>query len=133
MKFINEEHESFFNEKLKQYKRTGGSIDCYCLPTFYLLGLCADTRSQFSTLFDMKDQSVRIEGLHASWQTGTSLKICRLAFNLWNGHCYEQGQSLGEENKVSDCFAIDNIFCCSYAEYFFEAIRLRYPEYCKIA
>ncbi|MDD4509461.1 MAG: DUF6075 family protein, partial [Oscillospiraceae bacterium] len=67
------------------------------------------------------------EGLHCGWQTGTSKIICRLAFNLWNGYCYEECE---DDQPVSAYYVTDNIFCCSYAEYFFEAIRLRYPEYC---
>ena len=130
MKFISKEHENFFYGMLKQYKENGGCMDCYVASTFYLLGLSDDTRRNFKTLFDMKTRTIRQEGLHAGWQTGSSVKVCRLAFNLWNGFCYETD---GNSEKVSDDYVTDNIFCCSYAEYFFEAIRLRYPEYCKIA
>lgn len=129
MKFIDKEHENFFYGTAKRYKENGGSVDCYVTPMFYLMGLSADTRRQFGTLFNLKERVILQEGLHAGWQTGTSMKICRLAFNLWNGYCYEAD----EEDKVSDRYVTDNIFCCSYAEYFFEAIRLRYPEYCHVA
>lgn len=130
MKFIDKEHENFFYRILKQYEENGGRMDCYATSAIYLLGLSDDTRRNFNTLFDMKERVILQDGLHAGWQTGSSIKVCRLAFNLWNGFCYEAD---GNNEKVSDDYVTDNIFCCSYAEYFFEAIRLRYPEYCKIA
>lgn len=133
MKFISKEHENFFYGTLTRYKESGGPIDCYSASLFYLLGLSADTRRQFHTLFDMKSRMILHEGLNAGWQTGSSIKICRLAFNLWNGYCYEADENNDEEQQVSDRYVTDNIFCCSYAEYFFEAIRLRYPEYCHVA
>jgi hypothetical protein len=34
-----------------------------------------------------------------------------------------------EENKISYRYGVDEIFCCGYAPYFYEAIKLRYPEY----
>lgn len=59
------------------------------------------------------------------WQTGTSRKVTRLAFNLWNGWCREN-----ETDEQASClYAPDEIFCCGYQEYFFEALRLRFPEY----
>lgn len=133
MRFIDKEHENFFYSTLKSYKESGGNIDCYATSIFYLLGLTNDTRRNFKTLFDIKNRGIIQEGLHAGWQTGTSVKICRLAFNLWNGFCYEATEENDEEQQVSSHYVTDNIFCCSYAEYFFEAIRLRYPEYCHVA
>lgn len=132
MKFIDRNHENFYFGALKKYKEMGGPLDCYAASVFYLLGLSDDTRRNFNTLFDMKERIILQEGLHAGWQTGSSIKVCRLAFNLWNGFCYD-GRAEDTEAPVSGCYVTDNIFCCSYAEYFFEAIRLRYPEYCNIA
>ncbi|MCQ4638523.1 DUF6075 family protein, partial [Anaerovorax odorimutans] len=43
-----------------------------------------------------------------------------LAFNLWNGYV-EQGQK--------SMFTPESLFSCDLAPYFFEAIKLRYPEY----
>ena len=28
-------------------------------------------------------------------------------------------------------YSVSDIFCCSYAMYFWEGIKLRYPEYCR--
>ena len=74
----------------------------------------------------MKEHSIILSKFHSGWQTGTTYKICRLAFNLWNGYCYETNEDI--DNNISKDFAVDEIFCCEYIEYFFEAIRLRYPS-----
>lgn len=132
MNFIDKEHENFFYGMLKRYKEHGGRIDCYSSSLFYLLGLSSDTRNHFNTLFDIKNHEIIHEGLCAGWQTSGSINICRLAFNLWNGFCYVPDDESGDFLVSSD-YVTDNIFCCSYAEYFFEAIRLRYPEYCHVA
>ena len=47
---------------------------------------------------------------------------CHLAFNLWNGFTEE-----GKENLYTP----EELFCCGYAPYFMEGIKLRYPEYCR--
>ena len=88
----------------------------------------ADTRGHYKTIFDPVRKEINIEGLNKGWQTGTSMKITRLAFNLWNGMTYDSRESL-EGNKVSPYYAVDEIFCCGYAPYFYQAIKLRYPEY----
>ena len=42
--------------------------------------------------------------------------------NLWNGFTEE-----GRENLYTP----EELFCCGYAPYFMEGIKLRYPEYCR--
>lgn len=44
------------------------------------------------------------------------------AANLWNGFTEE-----GRENLYTP----EELFCCGYAPYFMEGIKLRYPEYCR--
>lgn len=62
-------------------------------------------------------------------QTGTSKKVTRLAFNLFNGAVCDSDEDF-ENNRVSPYYAVDEIFCCGLAPYFYQAIKLRYPEYC---
>lgn len=106
----------------------GGIIDCYSKALIYLLGLSNDTRKHFESLFDMKERGIKIGGLRSGWQTGTSLRITRLAFNLWNGCAYDSEEDF-EKGCISGCYVVDEIFSCSYARFFMEAIKLRYPEY----
>lgn len=37
-----------------------------------------------------------------------------------------------EKEIISEHYAPSEIFCCSYAPYFWEAIKIRYPEYTEI-
>ena len=59
---------------------------------------------------------------------GSSVKVTRLAFSLWNRCNYDSEEDI-ENEKVSIYYNVSEIFCCSYAPYFYEAIKLRYPEY----
>jgi len=36
------------------------------------------------------------------------------------------------EEQLDECkeYAVDEIFCCGYAPLFWQAIKIRYPEYC---
>ena len=86
------------------------------------MGISAETRSHIRALFDFKEGIIKPEGLSAAWQTGSTRRLCRLAFNLWNGWTEE-----GNENRSTPYWLFD----CGFAPYFFEAIRLRYPEYCR--
>lgn len=88
-----------------------------------------DTRSHFHRLFDWREWCICPEALADGWQTGTSKRITRLAFNLWNGY----GQEQPEDERVSAAFLPDEIFCCGFQSCFFEAVRLRFPEYADAA
>ena len=33
------------------------------------------------------------------------------------------------ETAAAEAFTPDNLFCCEFAPYFYEAVKLRYPEY----
>jgi hypothetical protein len=114
--FQDSEHEAFYYRMLAECRCT----DSYHRALLYSLGLSQDTRAHIQELFDFSDGGIKPEGLTASWQTGGSLRICRLAFNLWNGW-----SSIGEERYSTPY----ELFDCEATPYFFEAIRLRYPEY----
>lgn len=115
IKFANDKHENAFFSLLNRMKKT----DCYHLALAYLLTLDNVCREHISDLFDLKEDIILVDGLKIGWQTGTSSKTTRLAFNLWCTY-------------VDDCpknSTPDELFCCSYAPFYFEAIKLRYPEY----
>ena len=107
--FLDQEHADFFAEKDRFTQEAGHTADSYSRSFFYLCGLCPDTRTHFRRLFDWD-----------GWCT-------RLAFNLWNGY----GQEIPDRSDISASFLPDEVFCCPFQPYFFEAIRLRFPEYSK--
>ena len=71
---------------------------------------------------------IRPAALGEGWQTGSTARIVRMAFNLWNGWCYESEED-AQEGRMSEAFTPDNLFFCEFASYFYEAVKLRYPEY----
>lgn len=115
--FINREHEVFFREKLAALPQ-----DCYYAPLVYLVGLDAITRTHFGRIYR---DGIAPECLTDGWQTSTTRRLLRLAFNLFNGCASD---AYGAEINARQ-YAPENLFCCSYAPYFAEALRLRYPEY----
>ena len=95
--------------------------DPYRKALFYALGLTNETRKNIVNLYDFNEGVIILEGLQRPWQTGTSGRVTRLAFNLFNDYNGEGDESVN--------FTPSNIFCDSLMPYLFEAIKLRYPEY----
>jgi len=118
IRFQDVEHESFYYRMLNERKCSDG----YHRSLFYTLGISRDTRSHIHDLFDFSNGGIKPEGLAVFWQTDSSIRVCRLAFNLWNGWAESGGERYSAPHELFDC---------SYAPYFFEAIRLRYPDYCR--
>ena len=121
MKFVDDKHEKFYYEKmceLLQYRKN----DVYYTSLVYTLGICDITRNHFKNIFNLKEGTININALSEAYQTSTSLKVTLLAFNLFNSCTYSSNENI-DINKVSKSYAVDNIFCCTYA------IKLRYPEY----
>ena len=141
MVFANEEHEKFYCEKLKQARYQ----DCYHEALIYILGISEDTRNHFSQicgyLLDLlcklrssiKSGCIKPECLHQGWQTSGSVRVVRLAFNLYTNGTPSVDDYESRDEQVSECreYSVGDIFCCGYAMYFWQGIKLRYPEYCR--
>lgn len=120
MLFADDRHEREYNRILNIMQ----SDDVYHKAAAYILSLDTVCNEHIPELFDFNDDSIILEALSRGWQTGTSRKSTRLLFNLWNGCTLD---SSGEDS--SRYYAVDEIFCCNYAPYYWEAVKLRYPEY----
>lgn len=118
-------HEEFYKTNVS---KTNSGSDPYRKALFYTLGLTAETRDHIVALYDYKEKCIDFDGLCKGWQTGTSKKVTRLAFNLYNGCAYDSDEDF-QNGKLSQYYVVDEIFCCGLAPYFYEAIKLRYPEY----
>ncbi len=129
MVFANEEHKKFYYEKLKQARYQ----DCYHKALIYILGISEDTRNHFSQIYDMKSRCIKTECLHQGWQTRGSVRVVRLAFNLYTNGTPGVDDYESRNEQVSECreYSVNDIFCCGYAIYFWEGIKLRYPKYCR--
>ncbi len=118
IRFASKEHEKFFYSMMAKSRIN----DCYHRAFFYCVGISDTARNNVGRMFDFKEDCIKPEGLHEGWQTGGTVRLTRLAFNLWNGYT-EPG-----DERMSTPY---EIFDCGYAPYFCEAIKLRYPQYCR--
>ena len=78
-----------------------------------------------------KVDEVKPECLHEGWQTSGSAKVVRMAFNLYCNGTPSVDDEQGTEEQVDECrrYSVEDLFCCCYAPYFWQAIQIRYPEY----
>lgn len=116
IRFRSAAHRDFFLENMMKCRVN----DCYHRAFFYVMGIAAETRANISQMFDFKADCIVPEGMHGGWQTSGTVKVCCLAFNLWNNYVEE-----GREKS----FTPEDIFCCEFAPYFMEGIKIRYAEY----
>lgn len=129
MNFINDEHELFFINTLRKLQEQK-KVDVYSVSLVYILGMCEETRKNFKNIFNIEKGEINIDSIGAPWQTYTSAKVTRMAFSLWNSCMYDSEQD-AEIKKASKNYNVGEIFSCSYAPYFYEGIKIRYPEYIK--
>lgn len=130
MTFIDTEHAAFFDKFCGEMKRS----DEYHEAVAYLFALDRVCCEHIEDLFNFDEDCIVLEGLRKGWQTGTSMRTTRLAFNLWNG-CCSDGETYTDKHGYEDelpsrSYTPDEIFCCNLAPFYFEAIKLRYPMYC---
>ena len=115
LKFYDTEHKNFYDEHTK-----GEKLDSYNKSLIYLLGLTNETRNHFNKLYNERTRQIEFTGTTEGWQTGSSLAITKLAFNLFNGYS-------GLEDSESRLYTVENIFCYTeFAPYFYEGIKLRF-------
>ena len=93
MKFYDDEHRATYDEICRKMSY----IDCYHSSMAYLLALDDVLREHIDAVFDFKSDGIKRSALHQSFQTGTSLKTTRLAFNLWNG-CSDDGETYTDKD-----------------------------------
>jgi len=125
--FISETHEKFFKNLIHMVRRN----DVYHRALIYCLGINADTREHIDDIYDFNRDCIKTHCLHEAWQTSGSQKVVRLAFNLFCDGTPSVRDWEDSEEKLDECkmYTVDDIFCCSYAPFFWQAIQMRYPEY----
>ena len=98
---------------------------CYCL------GINDDTRRNANRIYDFKTGCVKTECLHEGWQTSGSVKVVRIAFNLYCNATPSVDDYTDAEEQINECrqYTVEELFCCAYAPFFWQAIQIRYPEY----
>lgn len=126
--FKNEVHKKFYMEYLPKCRYQ----DVYHKALVYCLGLNPDTRDHVDRIYDFKEGYVKPECLYEGWQTSGSMKVVRMAYNLYCNGTPSVLDIEDAERKLEECscYTVEELFCCGYARYFWEAIKIRYPEYC---
>lgn len=119
MKFKDEYHETLFWVIMQKMNRK----DVYHKSLAYLIALDSVCRNHVEETYDFEERCINPECLEKAWQTSTSIRTILLAFNLFTGH-----SDWCPEELKSRCTPSD-IFCCEYAPYYWEAVKIRYPEY----
>ena len=126
--FKDKEHENFYHEYLQKCRYQ----DAYHKALVYCLGLSEDTRVNVERIYDFKTGLVQTSCLGEGWQTSGTVKIVRMAYNLYcNGTpSVDDTEDAGEQLQECRRYTVEELFCCGHAKYFWEAIKVRYPEYC---
>jgi hypothetical protein len=126
--FIDDDHRKFYTETVA--KLTG---DCYHRALAYTLGLSPDTRKRFYSLYIAKDRSINPAAIREPWQTSGSRQVTRLAFQLFTDGTPSAFIDSGIPD-IGECrkYSVSDIFACGFAPFFFESVRIRYPEYTEI-
>lgn len=95
------------------------------------VGMNEDTRRNVDRIYNFKTGCVKPECLHEGWQTSGSAKVVRMAFNLYCNGTPSVDDEQDTEEQVDECrrYSVEDLFCCCYAPYFWQAIQIRYPEY----
>ena len=57
--------------------------------------------------------------------------MVRMAFNLYCNGTPSVLDYDDAEEQVDECrrYTVEELFCCAYAPYFWQAVQIRYPEY----
>lgn len=97
--FISDAHEKFYYEKLQEvrYQDVYHKALCYCL------GINGDTRKNADRIYNFKTGSVKTKCLHEGWQTSGSLKVVRMAFNLYCNSTPSVWDYEDAEEQVNEC------------------------------
>ena len=100
---------------------------CYCLC------LSPNTRDRLENFFDFHAMQPKPECLKNDALSEDDEKAIKMAFNLFSGDTPSINNYGDSINQVKECksYTVKDLFCSSYAPYFWQAIQIRYPEYTK--
>lgn len=113
MFFTSESHKMFYYEKLRLVPIN----DSYHRSLLYLIGSTDTTRLHLSDIYDITNDRIILSCLGKAWQTSGTMRLCRLAFNLYNGTIIDK-----EEAQFTPYY----IFGCDLDDVFFQAIMIRF-------
>lgn len=129
VKFTDKNHQDFYINTMADLKD-----DPYHRALVYTIGMCYDTRRNFDRIYNKRERLIKPEVINEGWLTGTSARVIRLAFQLFTDNtptAFTHDEKGRETKNFMECqlYSVSDIFCCEYAPYFVEAVKIRYPEY----
>lgn len=125
--FNGKAHERFYTQYLSECR----VADVYHKALIYCLGIAEDTRSHIREIYEFQTGLVRTECLRKGWITSGSSRIIRMAFNLYCSSTPSVYDYDDMERQLEECqaYTVEDLFCCTYARYFWQAVRIRFPNY----
>lgn len=126
--YKNQSHHEFYDRYIQECRYK----DAYHKALVYCLGISEDTRAHINEIYDFKSGCVNTECLKQGWITSGSAKVIRMAFNLYCNNAPSVDDYSEQKDQLTEYsqYTVEDLFCSGYARYFWEAIKIRYPEYC---
>ena len=111
-------HKRLFEECCSNHYQYHSTLEAEELSVFYLLSLVEEVqKNTVVSSYDFKHRVIKPQSLEEPWQTSSTLKAIRLAFNLWNGYVQDDKERFSTPYEMFDNY---------WAPYFVEAIKLRF-------
>jgi hypothetical protein len=127
--FKDAQHEIFFYWGLAM----AGDIDKSTQALMYTIGLSKETRDNIKLIYNFKEKRIETGFKDKKWADYNTSCIFRMAYNLYMelvpvkfGDGGDPMEKVREFSKYTPNIFFRNI----YAPYFWEAIKLKFPEYC---
>ena len=129
IRFTSSEHKKAYYDSLQKFSAPDSADKALC----YCINLMQSTRSHVTEIFDFEQKCLKTECLKAGWQTSSSEKAIRMAFNLFSGEIPTVDYEDKVDNQLKECqnYTVNELFYSSFSPYFWQAVQLRYPEYTK--
>ena len=129
IKFKDKDHELNYLSLFQEMKKQTSAHQAVA----YLLALDPICFLHCRELYDFREGHTIPRGLDEAWHTLISRRTTRLAFNLFDGHFSDGETYIGsdgfEEMLPSVYYSPAYLFCCEYAKYYAEALKIRFPEF----
>ena len=128
IRFLNAEHHKFYSGTLQKFSDPAAPEKALC----YCLGIHPAIREHVDHIYDFSTGQVTPECMQEGWVISAEdsediRTVIRMAYNLYGGT-----PSVEEaDDQLDECrkYTVDELFNCRYAPYFWESIKIRYPEY----
>lgn len=118
MLFENGKHEKLFYQYLEGMKEHDGNHAALA----YLMALIDDDEGQNGMrLYHRSTDTIRPDALSEGWQTSSTVKATRLAFNL-----FTDGVQWSDPEDVALICPSEVFSNGQWRQYFFEAVRIRF-------